>query len=163
MIKRRKYVQRADESQVVRWLLPVFLSGRHRRLCRTPLRRRTSAIEERLKIRDSRREELLCLPQFLSDSSLSGVVVVALPVGFSLQSYFRNRGRPTVVCPQKREPVTVELDNKFAFKTALRGEEHERLQSCSRWPEKGANQSVSGKSRAPFAEAEALRVASHAP
>ena len=33
--------------------------------------------------------------------------------------------------------MTVELDNKFAFKTALRGEEHERLESCSRWPEKG--------------------------
>ena len=33
--------------------------------------------------------------------------------------------------------MTVELDNKFAFKTALRGEEHERLQSCSRCPEKG--------------------------
>ena len=33
--------------------------------------------------------------------------------------------------------MTVELDNKFAFKTALRGEEHEGLQSCSRWPEKG--------------------------
>ena len=33
--------------------------------------------------------------------------------------------------------MTVEVDNKFAFKTALRGEEHERLQSCSRCPEKG--------------------------
>ena len=33
--------------------------------------------------------------------------------------------------------MRVELDNKFAFKTALRGEEHERLQSCSRWPENG--------------------------
>ena len=64
------------------------------------------------------------------------VVLVALPVGFSLQSYFRNRGRRTVVCPENHESVTVELDNKFAFKTALRGEEHERLQSCSRWPEK---------------------------
>jgi hypothetical protein len=32
--------------------------------------------------------------------------------------------------------VTVELDNKFALKTALRGEEQERLESCLRWPEK---------------------------
>ena len=63
--------------------------------------------------------------------------MVALPVGFSLQSYFRNRGCRTVVCPENHEPVTVELDNKFAFKTALCGEEHERLQSCSGWPEKG--------------------------
>ena len=68
---------------------------------------------------------------------IGAVALVALPVGFSLPSYFRNRGRRTVVCPENHEPVTVELDNKFAFKTALRGEEHERLQSCSRWPEKG--------------------------
>jgi hypothetical protein len=33
--------------------------------------------------------------------------------------------------------VTVELDNQYAWKTALRGEEHERLHLCSRWPEKG--------------------------
>lgn len=68
---------------------------------------------------------------------IGAVVLVALPVGFSLQAYFRNRGRRTVVCPENRESVTVELDNKFAFRTALRGQEHERLQSCSRWPEKG--------------------------
>ena len=67
---------------------------------------------------------------------IGAVVLVALPVGISLQSYFRNRGRRTVVCPDNHEPVTVELDNKFAFTTALRGEEHERLQSCSRWPDK---------------------------
>ena len=65
------------------------------------------------------------------------VVLVALPVGFSVQSYFRNRGRRTVVCPENHEPVAVELDNKFAFETALRRQEHERLQSRSRWPEKG--------------------------
>jgi len=68
---------------------------------------------------------------------IGAVVLVALPIGFSLQSYFRNRGRRTVVCPDNREPVTVEVDNKFAFRTALRGQEHERLESCSRWPEKG--------------------------
>jgi hypothetical protein len=65
------------------------------------------------------------------------VVLVALPISFSLQSYFRNRGCRTVICPDNHEPVTVELDNKFAFRTALRGQEHERLQSCSRWPEEG--------------------------
>ena len=68
---------------------------------------------------------------------IGAVVLVALPVGFSLQSYFRNRGRRTVICPEDHEPVTVELDNTFAFRTALRGEEHERLHTCSRWPEKG--------------------------
>lgn len=64
-------------------------------------------------------------------------ILVALPIGISLQSYFRNRGRRTVICPDNREPVTVEMDNKHAFKTALCGQEHTRLQSCSRWPEKG--------------------------
>jgi len=68
---------------------------------------------------------------------IGAVLFVAIPVGFSLKSYLRKRGRRTVVCPDNHEPVTVEMDNKFAFRTALRGEEHERLQSCSRWPEKG--------------------------
>jgi hypothetical protein len=68
---------------------------------------------------------------------IGAVVLVALPVGLSLQSYFRSRGRRAVVCPDNQQPVTVELDSKFALSTALRGEEHDRLQSCSRWPEKG--------------------------
>src|ERR1019366_8111058 len=68
---------------------------------------------------------------------IGAVLLVALPVGISLQSYFRNRGRRTVMCPDNHEPVTVEVDSKFAFSTALRGEEHTRLHSCSRWPEKG--------------------------
>jgi hypothetical protein len=68
---------------------------------------------------------------------IGAILLVALPIGVSLQSYFRNRGRRTVVCPDNHEPVTVEIDNKFAFATALRGQEHERLHSCSRWPEKG--------------------------
>jgi hypothetical protein len=68
---------------------------------------------------------------------ISAILLIALPVGMSLQSYFRNRGRKSVVCPDNRETVTVELDSKYALSTALRGQEHERLQSCSRWPEKG--------------------------
>jgi hypothetical protein len=68
---------------------------------------------------------------------IGAVVLLALPMGVSLQSYFRHRGRKTVICPENRELVTVEIDNQYAFRTALRGQEHERLQSCSRWPEKG--------------------------
>src|SRR5271165_7481503 len=68
---------------------------------------------------------------------ISAILLIALPVGISLQSYFRNRGRRTVVCPDNHQPVTVELDSKFALATALRGEEHTRLHSCSRWPAKG--------------------------
>jgi len=68
---------------------------------------------------------------------IGAIVLVALPVAFSLQSYFRSRGRRAVICPENRESVTVELDSQFAFRTALRGQEHQRLQSCSRWPETG--------------------------
>jgi len=68
---------------------------------------------------------------------IGAILLVALPIGLSLQSYFRNRGRRTVTCPENHQPVTVEVDSKFAFRTALRGEEHDRLESCSRWPEKG--------------------------
>ena len=65
---------------------------------------------------------------------IGAILLVALPVGISLQSYFRHRGQRTVVCPENQEPVTVELDNKYSFRTALRGQQHQRLQSCSRMP-----------------------------
>lgn len=68
---------------------------------------------------------------------IGAILLVALPIGVSLQAYFRNRGRRTVICPDNHEPVTVEVDGTFAFSTALRGQEHERLHTCSRWPEKG--------------------------
>ena len=70
---------------------------------------------------------VLRIPLFL----IAAVVLLALPIGISLQSFFRHRGRRTVICPENREPVTVEVDNKFAFKTALRGQPHDRLQCCS--------------------------------
>jgi hypothetical protein len=60
---------------------------------------------------------------------IGAILLVALPLGVSLQACFRNRGRRTVICPDNREPVTVELDNKYAFATALRGQEHD---GCNR-------------------------------
>ena len=68
---------------------------------------------------------------------IGAILLIALPIGVSLQSYFRNRGRQKVICPDNQQPATVEVDSKFAFSTALRGQEHERLDTCSRWPEKG--------------------------
>jgi hypothetical protein len=68
---------------------------------------------------------------------LGAVLVTGLPVALSLQSYFQNRGRQSVACPENGEPVDVEVDRKYSFWMALRGQEHTRLQSCSRWPEKG--------------------------
>ena len=68
---------------------------------------------------------------------IGAVILVGLPIAFSLQSYFKNRGRRTVLCPENHRAVDVETDRKFAFLSAWRGKEHTRLQSCTRWPEKG--------------------------
>lgn len=67
---------------------------------------------------------------------IGAILLVGLPIGLSVLSYFRNRGRRPVICPDNHELMTVELDNKLAFSIPLRGEEHEGLQSCTRWPEK---------------------------
>jgi hypothetical protein len=68
---------------------------------------------------------------------LGAVLVTGLPVGVVIQSYYANRGRRSVTCPDSGQPADVEVDRKFALMTASRGQEHSRLQSCSRWPEKG--------------------------
>ena len=52
---------------------------------------------------------------------IGAVVLVNLPVGFRLQS-ISSQSWPPYGRPENHEPVTVELDNKFALKTALRGE-----------------------------------------
>lgn len=66
---------------------------------------------------------------------VGAVILIGLPVGFSLQSYYKNRGRRAIICPENHQPADVEADSKFAFRTALRGQEHTRLESCSRWPQ----------------------------
>jgi len=76
---------------------------------------------------------LFMVPLFL----LAACLVTGLPVALSLQNYYKNRGRQSVTCPETRQPADVEVDRKFAFWTAWRGQEHSRLESCSRWPEKG--------------------------
>jgi hypothetical protein len=76
---------------------------------------------------------LFLIPLFF----IGAFLVTGLPVALSLQNYFRNRGLQSVTCPESGQAVEVEVDRKFAFWTALRGLEHTRLQSCSRWPEKG--------------------------
>jgi len=75
---------------------------------------------------------IFIVPLFL----LAAALVTGLPVALSLQNYFQSRGRHPVTCPDSGQGVKVEIDRKFAFWTALRGQEHWRLQSCSRWPEK---------------------------
>ena len=74
---------------------------------------------------------------FLAFFLIGTFLVTGLPLAMSLQNYYRNRGRQSAICPENGEVVTVELDNKYAFWTAFRGQEHTRLKSCTRWPEKG--------------------------
>lgn len=76
---------------------------------------------------------LFLIPLFL----IGACLMTGLPVALSLQDYYRDRGRQSVTCPDSGQPADVEVDNKFAFWRALRGQQHSRLQSCSRWPEKG--------------------------
>lgn len=76
---------------------------------------------------------LFILPLFF----IGAFLVTGLPVAVSLQNYYQNPGRQSVACPETGRPAAVEVDRKFAFWTALRGQEHSRLESCSRWPEKG--------------------------
>jgi len=76
---------------------------------------------------------LFFLPLFFIGAAL----LTGLPVALSIQDYYKNRGRQSVTCPDSRQPADVEVDRKFAFWTALRGQQHSRLQACSRWPEKG--------------------------
>jgi hypothetical protein len=65
-------------------------------------------------------------------------IIIGPPVALSLQDYYKNRGRQSVTCPDSGEAVDVEVDHKYAFWTALRGQEHSRLLSCARWPDKGS-------------------------
>ncbi len=67
---------------------------------------------------------------------IGAAMFIAFPVGFCLKSYFKNAGRRSVTCPENHRQADVELDRKFAFWTALRGQEHTRAESCSRWPAK---------------------------
>src|SRR5579864_1681681 len=75
---------------------------------------------------------LFLIPLFL----IGAWLVTGLPIALSVQNYYKNRGRQSVKCPETQQPVEIEVDRKFAFWTALRGVEHSRLESCSRWPEK---------------------------
>jgi hypothetical protein len=68
---------------------------------------------------------------------LGAVLVTGLPLAVTLQTYHQNRGRHAVQCPENGETADVEMDRRFVLKSAMRGHEHSRLQSCSRWPEKG--------------------------
>jgi len=69
---------------------------------------------------------------------LGACLVTGLPLAVELSAYFRNRGSRSVVCPDTGEHANVEVDRKFALKTAFWNHPQTRLESCTLWPEKGA-------------------------
>jgi hypothetical protein len=69
---------------------------------------------------------------------LGACLVTGLPVAAEVHAYYCNRGRRRVVCPANGGSAEVELDPKFALKTAFRNHQQSRLQDCTRWPEEAA-------------------------
>lgn len=79
--------------------------------------------------------ELLTYSLFMIPLFVIGACLLnGLPIALSIEDYYKNRGRQSVACPESHQAADVEVDYKFAFWTALRGQQHSRLQSCSRWP-----------------------------
>jgi hypothetical protein len=68
---------------------------------------------------------------------IGAAVLVGLPVVSTLQSYFKNRGRRRVICPDDRRAAEVEVDPKFALHAAIQGKELARVGTCTHWPENG--------------------------
>ena len=52
-------------------------------------------------------------------------------------AWMKYRGTRVVVCPENREMVTVTVDAGHAAFSASQGRPDLRLESCTRWPEKG--------------------------
>lgn len=63
-------------------------------------------------------------------------LVLCLPLASVVSARFKNRGRHGIICPETDQPADIELDPRYAMRTAARNYEHSRLASCSRWPEK---------------------------
>jgi hypothetical protein len=68
---------------------------------------------------------------------IGAAVLVGLPLVSTLQSYFNNRGRRRVICPDDRQAAEVEVDPKFALHAAIQGKELARVGTCTHWPENG--------------------------
>jgi len=69
---------------------------------------------------------------------IGAAILVGLPVASTLQTYFKNRGRRAVVCPDDNQCAEMEVDRKFALQAAMQGKELSRVQACSHWPENAA-------------------------
>ncbi len=68
---------------------------------------------------------------------LGAAILVGLPLASTLQTYFKNRGRRQVVCPDDQQRAEVEVDPKFALQAAMQGKELAWVQTCTHWPQNG--------------------------
>jgi hypothetical protein len=68
---------------------------------------------------------------------LGAALVTGLPLAATLHTYYENRGPGAVRCPDTGESADIEIDHGFALKSAMRGQQHSRVKSCSRWPQNG--------------------------
>jgi hypothetical protein len=66
---------------------------------------------------------------------IGAAILVGLPLASTLQTYFKNRGRRPVVCPDDDQCAQVVVDNKFVLQAAMRGKEQMRVKSCTHWPQ----------------------------
>ena len=75
---------------------------------------------------------MILLNVFLIVLLISFVPVVYI----ATRAYLKYRGNRVVTCPETKKPVSVRVDPRLAASTAVKGETHLRLQSCTRWPER---------------------------
>jgi len=61
---------------------------------------------------------------------------VALGVAKALRSYLRYRGKRVITCPETANHAAVHVNVVNAARDAVFGEQHLRLDECSRWPER---------------------------
>jgi len=62
-------------------------------------------------------------------------ILIGLPLVSTISTYYKNRGKRSVTCPDDQKKAEIEVDNRFALQTAMHGREHMRVQTCSHWPE----------------------------
>jgi hypothetical protein len=66
---------------------------------------------------------------------LGAALVTGLPLAATLHTYYENRGRKAVKCPDTWQTADVEIDHSFVLESAMRGQERSRVQLCSHWPQ----------------------------
>ena len=68
---------------------------------------------------------------------IGAAVLVGMPLASTLQTYFKNKGRRRVTCPDDHTRAEVEVDRKFALQAAMHGKDEMRVKSCTHWPGHG--------------------------